>query len=326
MTAARRAILGALALGLSTLAPLAFGQAAYPTKPVRVIVPYPPGGTVDAVARTLAVRLSEQLGQPFVVENRAGANGAIGSDVVAKAPADGYTILMQASTFVAAALLVKGQPYDIERDFTPIANLGSVPLVMLAYPGLPMKNLGDFIKAAKAEPKRYTLGTAALGSASHLAEEAIRHEAKIDVQIIPYKGTSPATIDVLGGHTSGMIDAVPSLLQHIRSGKARALAVTSAKRLPALPDVPTVAESGLPNFEMVSWYGIWAPANMPADVAAKLHAEINKAMQSPQVVQSLGPQSFIFSNTTAPEFAAYVRQESSKYRQLIEKANIRIDQ
>lgn len=324
MRTARRTLLGALALGLSTLAPLAFGQA-YPTKPVRIIVPYAPGGTVDSIARTLAVRLSEQLGQPFVVENRAGASGAIGSDVVAKSPADGYTLLMQASTFVASALLVRNQPFNIEKDFTPIAHLGSVPLVMLVYPGLPMKNLGDFIKAVKATPQRYTLGTAAIGSASHLAEEAIRHEAGLDVQIIPYKGTTPAVIDVLGGHLTGMVDAVPSLLQHIKSGKARALAVTSARRLPSLPDVPTVSESGLPNFEMVSWYGIWAPANMPVDLATRLNREINTAMQSPQVVQNLGAQAFIFSNTTAPQFGAYVKQESAKYKQLIEKANIKVD-
>ncbi|MES2400677.1 MAG: tripartite tricarboxylate transporter substrate binding protein [Pseudomonadota bacterium] len=326
MTTAKRTLLGAaLALGLSALAPLALGQAAYPSKPVRIIVPYAPGGTVDAVARTLAVRLSEQMGQPFVVENRAGASGAIGSDVVAKSPADGYTLLMQAATFVANVLLVKNSPYDLEKDFTPVANLGSVPLVMLAYPGVPINNLGDFIKAAKAEPKRYSLGTAAIGSPSHLAEEAIRHEAKIDIQIIPYKGTAPAMIDVLGGHTTGMIDAVPSLLQHIKSGKARALAVTSAKRLPSLPDVPTVAESGLPNFEMVSWYGIWAPAKMPAELTQRLNKEINTAMQSPQVVQSLGAQAFIFSNTTSAQFGTYVKNESAKYKQLIEKANIKID-
>lgn len=324
MTTTRRTLLGAFVLGLSAMTSAAFGQA-YPAKPVRIIVPYPPGGTVDFVARTLAVRLSEQLGQSFIVENRAGANGAIGSDLVAKAPADGYTLLLQASTFVASALLVKGQPYDIAKDFTPIANLGSVPLVMLTYPGLPMKNLGEFIKAAKAEPKKYTLGTAAIGSASHMAEEAIRYESKIDIQIIPYKGTAPAMIDVMGGHTSGMIDAVPSLLQHIKSGKARALAVTSAKRLPSLPDVPTVAESGLPNFEMVSWYGIWAPAKMPADLAARLNAEINTAMQSAQVVQSLGAQAFIFSNTTGQQFDAYVKQESAKYKLLIDKANIKIE-
>ncbi|MDB5966083.1 MAG: tripartite tricarboxylate transporter substrate binding protein [Polaromonas sp.] len=320
----KRTLLGALALGLAALAPAAFGQT-YPNKPVRVIVPYAPGGTVDTVARMLSQRLSEQMGQPFVVENRAGANGAIGSDVVAKSPADGYTLLMQASTFVAAALLVKSQPYDIDKDFTPIANLGSVPLVMLVYPGLPMKNLSDFIAAARAEPKKYTLGTAAFGSASHLAEEAIRHEAKLDVQIIPYKGTTPAMVDVLGGHTTGMIDALPSLMQHIRSGKARALAVTSARRLPSLPEVPTVAESGLPNFEMVSWYGIWAPANMPADLAARLNREINAAMQSPQVQQGLGAQAFIFNNTSGTQFGNYVRQESAKYKQLIEKANIKID-
>jgi tripartite-type tricarboxylate transporter receptor subunit TctC len=324
MTTTRRTLLGAFVLGLSAMTSAAFGQS-YPSKPVRIIVPYPPGGTVDFVARTLAVRLTEQLGQPFIVENRAGANGAIGSDAVAKAPADGYTLLLQASTFVASGLLIKGQPYDREKDFTPIANLGSVPLVMLTYPGLPIKNLGDFIKAAKAEPKKYTLGTPAFGSASHLAEEAIRYESKIDIQIVPYKGTAPAVIDVLGGHISGMIDAVPSLMQHIKSGKAHALAVTTAKRLPSLPDVPTVAESGLPNFEMVSWYGIWAPAKMPAELAARLNAEINTAMQSPQVVQSLGAQAYIFSNTTNQQFDTYVKQESAKYKQLIEKANIKIN-
>jgi tripartite-type tricarboxylate transporter receptor subunit TctC len=324
MKISNRTVLSALAMGLATLSSIVFGQA-YPSKPVRIIVPYAPGGTVDAVARTLAVRLSEQMGQPFVVENRAGASGSIGSDLVAKAPADGYTLLMQASTFIAGNLLVKGQPYDIEKDFTPVANLGSVPLVMLAYPGLPIKNLSDFIKAAKLEPGKLTLGTAAVGSASHLAEESIRYEAKVDVQIITYKGTSPAVIDVLGGHTSGMIDAVPSLLQHIKSGKARAIAVTSAKRLPSLPDVPTVAESGLPNFEMVSWYGIWAPARMPEDITARLNTEINKAMQSPPVVQGLGAQAFIFSNTTTSEFSRYVKLESAKYKLLIEKANIKID-
>ena len=196
---------------------------------------------------------------------------------------------------------------------------------MLTYPGLPFKNLGDFVKAAKAEPKKYSLGTAALGSASHLAEEAIRHETKIDIQIIPYKGTTPAMVDVLGGHTTGMIDALPSLLQHIKSGKAKALAVTSAKRLPSLPDVPTVAESGIPNFEMVSWYGIWAPAKMPVDLSTRLNKEINTAMQSPQVVQNLGAQAFIFSNTTSAQFATYVKEESAKYRLLIDKANIKVE-
>ncbi|MES2282687.1 MAG: tripartite tricarboxylate transporter substrate binding protein [Pseudomonadota bacterium] len=319
------AIGAALALGLAALSPLAFGQA-YPNKPVRIVVPFPPGGTVDAVARALAARLSEQMGQPFVVENRAGANGSIGADAVAKSAPDGYTLLVHASTVAAVPLLVKNVPYNLERDFTPITNLGAVPLIVTAYPGLPFTNLKDFLAAAKADPRRYTFGTSALGSASHLAEEAIKYGANVDIQVIAYKGTGPALVDVMGGHTSAMVDAVPSTMSHIKSGKLRPLAVTSATRLASLPDVPTVAESGLKGFEMVSWYGLWGPAKMPAELTARIHKQVILALNSQQIAQSLGSQSFAVSNTTSQQFGAYVKQESAKYKQLIDKANIRIDQ
>jgi tripartite-type tricarboxylate transporter receptor subunit TctC len=321
MTIWKKATAGILALTISTFA---FSQA-YPSKPVRVIVPFPPGGTVDALARVLAVRLSEQMGQPFIVENRAGAHGAIGSDAVSKSAPDGYTLLLHASTFVAAPLLVKQVRYNLEKDFTPVANLGAVPLIVTSYPGLPAKNLKEFIAAAATEPNKYTFGTSALGSASHLAEEAIKYQAKISVQVIPYKGTGPALADVMGGHTSAMIDAVPSTLPHIKSGKLKPLAVTSAARLPSLPDVPTVAESGLKNFEMVSWYGLWGPAKMPADLVSRLHREVIIALNSSQVTQTLGNQGFIVSNTSSQQFAAYIKNESVKYKRLIETANITID-
>jgi tripartite-type tricarboxylate transporter receptor subunit TctC len=297
----------------------------YPSKVVRIVVPYPPGGTVDAIARVIAQRLSESLGQQFIVDNRPGASGTIGSTAVAKSPADGYTLLVQASTFVASPLLMSNVPYDVEKDFTPVTNLGSVPLLVTAYPGLPAKNLKEFLVAIKADPKKYVFGTSAVGSASHLAEEAIKYEAKVDFTILPYKGTSPALIDVMGGHISAMVDALPSTMPHVKSGKLKPLAVTTAKRVAALPDVPTVAESGLDGFEMVSWYGLWAPPNLPPELVTKLQQEVAKALKSPQVAKALIEYGFVPSGSTPEEFKAYIRQESAKYAKLIKAANIRLE-
>ena len=314
-------LMAAVALAFSALA---HGQA-YPNKVVRIVVPYPAGGTVDTVARVIAARLSENLGQQFIVDNRAGASGTIGSTLVAKSPADGYTLLVQASTFVATPLLMSNMPYDIDKDFTPITNLGAVPLVVTAYPGVPAKDLKEFIKAIRSEPKKYVFGTSAVGSASHLAEEAIKSDAKLDFTIVSYKGTAPAITDVLGGHISAMVDALPSTMPHVKSGKLRPLAVTSAKRIAALPDVPTVAESGLPGFEMVAWYGMWAPPNLPADLTSKIQQEVAKALKSQQVATTLGEQGFMVSGSTTEEFKAYIRQESAKYSRLVKAASIKLE-
>ena len=305
--------------------PFAAHAQTYPNKVVRIVVPYPPGGTVDAVARVIAQRLTESLGQQFIVENRAGASGTIGSTAVARSPADGYTLLVQASTFVASPLLMGNVPYDIEKDFTPVTNLGSVPLLVTAYPGTPAKNLKEFLAAIKADPKKFVFGTSAVGSASHLAEEAIKYEAKVDFTIVPYKGTAPALADVMGGHISAMVDALPSTMPHVKSGKLKPLAVTTAKRIAALPDVPTVAESGLEGFEMVSWYGLWAPPNLPPELVAKLQQEVAKALKSPQVAKTLGDYGFVPSGSSPEEFKAYIKQESAKYAKLIKAANIRLE-
>jgi tripartite-type tricarboxylate transporter receptor subunit TctC len=318
-------IAGALFAAAAVCLPLVAHGQAYPTKVVRIVVPYPPGGTVDAVARTIAARLSESMGQQFIVDNRPGASGTIGSTAVARSPADGYTLLIQASTFVASPLLMGNVPYDVEKDFTAITNLGSVPLLVTAYPGTPAKNLKEFLAAIKADPKKYVFGTSAVGSASHLAEEAIKYEAKVDFSIVPYKGTAPALTDVMGGHISAMVDALPSTMPHVKSGKLKPLAVTTAKRVAALPDVPTVAESGLDGFEMVSWYGLWAPANLPPDLVAKLQQEAAKAMKSPQVAKALLEYGFMPSGSTPEEFKTYIRQESAKYAKLIKAANIRLE-
>jgi tripartite-type tricarboxylate transporter receptor subunit TctC len=200
-----------------------------------------------------------------------------------------------------------------------------VPLLVTAAPGIQAKNLKELLAAIRADPTKYVFGTSAVGSASHLAEEAIKYEAKVDFTIIPYKGTAPALTDVMGGHISAMVDALPSTMPHVKSGKLKPLAVTTAKRVAALPDVPTVAESGLDGFEMVSWYGLWGPANLPPELVAKLQQEVAKAMKSPQVAKTLGDYGFVPSASSPDEFKAYIKSETAKYAKLIKAASIRLE-
>ena len=216
-------------------------------------------------------------------------------------------------------------PYDIEKDFTPITNLGAVPLLVTAIPASPAKNFKEFMAAIKADPKKYVFGTSAVGLGQPPRAGSDQVRGKLDFMIVPYKGTAPALTDVMGGHISAMVDALPSTMPHVKSGKLRALAVTSAKRVPALPDVPTVAESGLDGFEMVSWYGLWGPAKMPPELAAKIQQEVAKALKSEQVAKTLGEHGFVAAGSTPEEFKAYIKQESDKYARLIKAANIRLE-
>lgn len=311
---------------LLALSCAAVATAQYPARPVRIIVPYPPGGTVDVVARVVAQRLSEQMGQQFVVENRAGANGTVGSDMVAKAAPDGYTLLVQASIFAANPLFLPNVPYDVQKDFTPVSNLGSVPLLVSAHPGVPAANLREFIALVKADSKKYSFATSGLGSAGHLSEETIKRQAGIpDLLIVPYKGAAPALTDLVGGQVSAMIDPLPSSYPLVKGGKLKALAVTSSKRVSFLPAVPTVAESGLPGFEMVSWYGLWGPAGLPREIAARLTAEAAKAVRSPQVAERLGEQGFEPSGDGPEAFTAYIRDEIARYAKIIKEANIKAE-
>ncbi len=309
---------------LALSAALAHSQA-YPNRSVRVIVPYPAGGTVDAVARVVSQRLSEQMGQSFIVDNRAGANGVIGSDAVAKAPADGYTLLVQASTFVTNPILLKNLPYDMMRDFAPISNIGSVPLVVTTYPTFPANNLKEFIALVLAAPEKYAFAAPPTGSAGHLAQEAIKAGAKLGIQIVPYKGTAPAMTDVMGGHASALIDALPSSYPQIKGGKLKALAVTSPKRIAFLPNVPTVAESGLSGFDMVSWYGLWGPAALPKELGRRLSGEVAKAVRSQLAVERLGEQGFDAVGSTPEEFAAFLEQELVKYTRIVKQANVKVE-
>jgi tripartite-type tricarboxylate transporter receptor subunit TctC len=316
-------VFGALALASFTA-----GVAAqtYPARPVRLVIPYPPGGTVDVVARVMGINLTEQTGRNFIIDNRAGANGIVGSDIVAKATPDGYTLLVQASIFVINPLFLKNVPYDVQKDFTPISNIGAVPLLVTAHPGVPAANLREFLAIAKASPSKYTFATSGLGSAGHLSEEMIKRQAGIpDLLVVPYKGAGPALTDLIGGQVSSMIDPLPSSYPHVKSGRLRALAVTSAKRVSFMPDVATVAESGIRGFDMVSWYGLWGPPGMPKDVTAKLVAESAKAVRAPLAVERLGDQGFEPVGGTPEAFTKFIAVEIERYAKVVKEANIKAE-
>ena len=316
-------LIPAFALGLAALGTSLAGHAQnYPDKPVRIVVPYQPGGTVDLVARVLAQSLTEQTGTQFIVDNRSGASGAIGSEAVAKSAPDGYTLLVQSPTLLANPLISRKVGYDAVRDFRPIAMLGSVPMVLATHPSIAARNLKEFADAARADPKKYALGTSAVGSPMHLAEEAIKKESKLDIPIIVYRGTAGALNDALGGQISGMIDAIPSSAPHIAAGKLKALAVTTSHRVASLPNVPTVAESGYPGFEMVTWYGLWAPHGLPDPVAKKLEVLAQKAMASKMATDRLAPQNFEAQTLLGDSFGTFITRQLASYARIVKDANI----
>ncbi|MEO7403585.1 MAG: tripartite tricarboxylate transporter substrate binding protein [Burkholderiales bacterium] len=294
-------------------------------RPIRIIVPFPPGGTVDIVARTLAQRLGEQMKQTVIVENRAGANGTIGSDYVSKAAPDGHTLLVQASIFVINPLILPKTPYDVQKDFAPIANIGNVPLIVSAHPSVPASNLREFVELSKKSPERFTFATSGLGSAGHLSEELIKLRAGLSILIVPYKGAGPALQDLLGGQVSSMIDPFPSSYPHVRSGKLKALAVTGRARASFMSEVATVAEQGFPGFDVVSWYGIWGPPTLSREVINRLATETTQAVRSKELNERLAPQGFEPTGSTPEQFAAYVRDEIAKYAKIVRDANIKVE-
>jgi tripartite-type tricarboxylate transporter receptor subunit TctC len=269
----------ALTLALAHASAYAQAAASFPDKPVKLIIPFPPGGTLDKVGRMLAVKLGEQFGHNFIVENRPGGNGVIGADAVAKAPADGYTLLFNASTFVTAPMTMKSVPYKVQSDFAPIALAAQAPLSVAVSNKLGVNDIKSLIALAKSKPGGLNFAVGSIGSAGHLCTVKLEQAAGIDITIVPYKGTGPAMTDLVGGQIDGFIDPVLGSVQFHKAGQLKVVAVTSAKRLPNLPDVPTVAET-IPGFECASWYGVWAPAKAPADIVQKLNAAINKALTS----------------------------------------------
>jgi len=317
-----RRIVAAFAVALFAFAPCA--GAAYPDKPIRMILPFPAGGPTDAIGRMLAQHLSTALGQNVVVENRSGGNSAIGSEVVSKAAPDGYTLLFNASIFAINPHLVK-LPYDIHKDFTPIALVAKAPLLIAVNKDLPVKDVRELIAYAKTNPGKLNFGIGSNGSAGHLAQEQLRFAAGIDIVMVPYKGSTPAYADLIGGRLQGFTDPVLGALGQVQGGSVRALAVTSSKRLAALPNVPTVAESGMPGFEFQSWYGLWGPPGLPPDVVQRLNSEINKWVALPDVRAQFEKLGYDAQPGSPGDFDRFVREDSARSAAIIRDAGIKAE-
>ena len=318
----RRAGVGALALpGIGS------AQGAFPHKPIRLVVPFPPGGSTDLLARRLGEKFAASMGQPVVVENRPGAGGTTGADHVAKSAPDGYTLLMgvTGSNAIASSLYPK-LPYDTLKDFAPVSMVVSAPLVLSVSAASPIATVRDYIAAARAASM--THGTPGNGTSMHLTGEMFDLATGVKLTHVPYKGTAPALNDLLGGSLQSMFGDVLVLLPQIRAGKVRPIAVSSTRRHPLLPDVPTIAESGIPGlagFEATSWQGLFAPAATPREVVARLNAEAVKALESPDIREFFGSQGFIVGGSTPEQFRTLVESEVSKWGRVIRTANIRID-
>ncbi|BEG74265.1 Bug family tripartite tricarboxylate transporter substrate binding protein [Achromobacter xylosoxidans] len=313
----------ALALCTALGAAAAHAEAAYPARQVRFVIPFPPGGTLDMLGRDVAQKLSEQTGQSFVVENRSGGNGIIGADVVARSPADGYTLLFNASTFTTAPMTMKSVPFDVDRNFTPVAMAGKAPLSVSVKKDLPVSDLAGLLAYAKQNPGKLTFAVGSIGSAGHLATELLKRQGGLDYMVIPYRGTSPALQDLVGGRIDGFIDPVLGALSYYKGGLLKILAVTSESRLPNLPDVPTVGEV-LPGYQFYSWYGLWAPAGTPAPIVEKLNAEVNKALSSGMAAkyEQLG---VTITPISTPGFARFQKDDMARSRKIIEEGHIHVD-
>ncbi len=323
-----RGVLASLAL-IGTLAMAAGGaMAAYPENVIKMIVPYPPGGATDVIGRVLATQLSAALGQQVVVENRSGAGGNLGAEAVAKAAPDGYTLLMGAVTSHSTmATLEKGRlRYDLLKDLTPVAIVGSVPLVFVTHPSVPATNVQQLIAHAKSNPGKLTYASSGAGAPQRMAAEMFKRQAGVEMLHVPYKGSGPAMTDLVGGQVLTMVETVPAALQFIKSGKLRALAVTTPQRISMLPDVPTAAESGLPGFEVTSTFGVLVPAGTPPAVIARLNTELAKIVELPEVKEQLLTQGVYALPPLKPEQAAErLRAEVSRWAKVIADANIKAD-
>jgi tripartite-type tricarboxylate transporter receptor subunit TctC len=298
----------------------------YPSRPVRVIVPFPPGGTTDIVARLVADRLGSTLGQPAVIENRGGAGGAIGASEIARAAPDGYTLgLATVSTHGVNPAINPKLPYDAERDFTPISNLASVPNVVSANPSTGIADLKALIEKAKASPGKITYASAGNGSLSHMLGELFKSSTGTDLLHVPYKGVGPALNDTLGGQVNILFDNLPSSLPHIQSGKLRALAVSSPSRLDFLPDVPTFAEAGVPQLNDPSWFGLVGPAKLPPAVVSRVHQAVAQALATPDVRERMRQAGAVAAGNTPEQFAAQIRTEVERHRRVAAERGIRIE-
>jgi tripartite-type tricarboxylate transporter receptor subunit TctC len=298
----------------------------FPAKPVRLIVPFTPGGSTDILARAIGQKLTEAWGQSVVIDNRPGAGGIVGMEIVAKAAPDGYTLVMgHIGTLAANPALYKNLPYDPVRDFAPVTLVARVPNVLVVGPAVSSRNVGELLALAKSRPGKLDYGSGGNGSAAHLATEYFKLKAGIDVQHVPYKGTAPALADLLGGQIAFVITGLPPVLQHAQAGKLRILGVASAQRLKQFPDIPTIAESGVPGYEATQWYGILAPAGTPKDLVAKLNVDTVKALRDPSVAEKLAAEGADPVGSGSDEFGAFIKSEMELWGKVIRATGARAE-
>jgi len=312
-------------VGACVMAGAAHAQSAYPNKPIRIVVPTTPGGASDLMTRQLAQKMGESMGVAFVIDNKPGAGNTIGTDFVAKSPPDGYTLLMTYTDHTFNPFMYTSLPFDTVHDFTPVGYVGSVPQVLVVNPAVTASNVQELIAYARANPARLNFGSAGPGSSLHLAGELFKSMAKVDVVHVPYKGTGPAQVALISDEVQFSFPTLYSITQSIQNGRVRALAVATPKRLPKWPDLPTVAESGLPGYEASIWYGVLAPAGTPKPIIARLNAELNKAIASPEVAAKLGEQGFTLAPGTPEEFDERIKADLARWGKVIRDANFKLN-
>jgi tripartite-type tricarboxylate transporter receptor subunit TctC len=311
----------ALVLGVAALA-----QAqAFPAKQVTIVAAYPPGGTVDLLARALAQKLGEAWKQPVIVENRPGASGIIGSQVVEKAAPDGYTLMVIPITHVTNASLYSKLPFDPITDFTPITLLASSPVILVVNQKFPVNSVAELVALAKANPGKFNCGSGGNGTSQHLACELFKSMAKVDIKHIPYKGNAAAMVDVIGGQIEMLFDQMATAVPHVKGGKVRALGVTTAARSPAMPNVPTIAEAGVPGYEMSAWFGLVGPPGMPRELVARIRTDFIRALAQPDVKERLASQGLDLISDTPEQFTAFLKSELVKWAKVIKESGARLD-
>ena len=299
---------------------------AYPGKAVRMIVPFPPGAGVDIVTRAVVGRFAEALGQQVIVDNRAGAGGIVGAELAAKAPPDGYSLFMATAGILTVIPHMQAKlPYSVERDFAPVSLVASVPSVLVVHPSMPVKSVKDLVALAKAKPGAINYASTGNGTLPHLAAEFFKQQARIDMMHVAYKGSAPATTDLLGGNVQVFFGNMLSVIEQVRAGRLRALAVTSLQRQNVAKEIPTMVESGFPGFEAGTWFGLMAPAATPREVIARLHGDIARAVRHPDVEKQLAAQGATTIGNTPEQFAAYIRSESVKWAKVLAASGVKAD-
>ncbi len=297
----------------------------YPSKPIRLVVPFPPGGPTDLLARAIGQKLQERIGQSVIIDNKPGASTIIGVDAVVKSPADGYTLLLGSNSLALNRFLILKMPYDIDRDIAPVILLTKISNALVVHPSLPVKDLKEFIAYAKANPGKITYASTGNGTATHLFGEMFASMTGIDMTHVPYKGTAPALNDLLSGQVTSMFDSLTSVIPNVRAGKVRLIGLTNSKRAMFAPEMPTLSELGLPDYEAIGWFGIAAPAKVPAEVINKLNFEINAILQTPEMATKLSQLGGEVAGGSPDDFKLFIQSEAKKWGRVIQNAKIKME-